>query len=170
MVKRSIEQNLRMKNFEARNGNFETSAVVKNPRMKQREQRSLGECWQWKRAVFERRQLQFPTRYEQACKIDAAESFSEIFNAAECEKKHREPEVPEAEAQVEECLYGRARITSKELAPLHSVKSGILQNACSTSPEMDADLVKSARMHIVRLMNNLAEGPKRMVTKVQWLC
>ena len=30
MVKRSIEQNLRMKNFEARNGNCETSAVVKN--------------------------------------------------------------------------------------------------------------------------------------------
>ena len=29
MVKRSIEQNLRMKNFEARNGHFETSAVVK---------------------------------------------------------------------------------------------------------------------------------------------
>ena len=30
MVKRSIEQNLRMKNFEARNGNYETCAVVKN--------------------------------------------------------------------------------------------------------------------------------------------
>ena len=48
MVKRSIEQNLRMMNFEARKGNFETSAVVKNPRMKQREQRSLGYCGQWK--------------------------------------------------------------------------------------------------------------------------
>ena len=30
MIKRSIEQSLRMKNFEARNGNYETSAVVKN--------------------------------------------------------------------------------------------------------------------------------------------
>ena len=48
MVKRSIEQNLRMKNFEARNGNFQISAVVKNQRAKQREQRSLGDCWQWK--------------------------------------------------------------------------------------------------------------------------
>ena len=48
MVKRSIEQNLRTKNFEARNGRFETSAVVKNQRVKQREQRSLGDCWQWK--------------------------------------------------------------------------------------------------------------------------
>ena len=47
MVKRSIEQNLRTKNFEARNGNFETSAVVKNQRVKKREQRSLGDCWQW---------------------------------------------------------------------------------------------------------------------------
>ena len=30
MVKRSIEQNLRIKNFESRNGNYETNAVVKN--------------------------------------------------------------------------------------------------------------------------------------------
>ena len=37
-----------MKNFETRNGNFETSAVVKNQRVKQREQGSLGDCWQWK--------------------------------------------------------------------------------------------------------------------------
>ena len=42
MVKRSIEQNLQMKNFEDRNGNYETSAVVKN--------QGTG------------RQLQFPTR------------------------------------------------------------------------------------------------------------
>ena len=48
MVKRSIEQNLRMKNFEARNGNYERNAVVKNQGTKQREQRTLGDCWQWK--------------------------------------------------------------------------------------------------------------------------
>ena len=46
-VQRSFEQNLRIKNFGARNGNCETHAVVKNPRVKQREQRSLGDCWQW---------------------------------------------------------------------------------------------------------------------------
>ena len=48
MVKRSIEQNLRMKNFEARNGKFETSAVVKNQGTKKREQRSAGDFWQCK--------------------------------------------------------------------------------------------------------------------------
>ena len=84
-------------------------------------------------------------------------------------KMHREPEVPEAEAQVEECLDCRARITSKELAPIHSVKSGTLRSACSTRPRVVADLGKSALMRIVRLMNSLAKGLKRMVTKVQWL-
>ena len=48
MVKRSIEQNLRMKKFEARNVNYNTNAVVKGQGTKQREQRSLGDCWQWK--------------------------------------------------------------------------------------------------------------------------
>ena len=47
MVKRSIEQNLRIKNFEARNGTYERNAVVKNQGTKQRVQRILGECWQW---------------------------------------------------------------------------------------------------------------------------
>ena len=48
MLKRSIEQDFRNKNFGARNGNYERNAVVKNPGTKQREQRSLGDCWQWK--------------------------------------------------------------------------------------------------------------------------
>ena len=48
MVNRSIEQNLRLKNFEARNGNYERNALVKNPGTKQRVQRILGDCWQWK--------------------------------------------------------------------------------------------------------------------------
>ena len=47
-VKRSIEQEIRNENFGSRNGNYETSAVVQNQRVKQREQRTLGDCWQWK--------------------------------------------------------------------------------------------------------------------------
>ena len=47
MVKRSIEQEIRNKNFGARSGNFEKNAVVKNQGTKQRVQRILGNCWQW---------------------------------------------------------------------------------------------------------------------------
>ena len=79
----------------------------------------------------------------------------------------REPEVPEEKVPVVECLDGPARITSKELEPIHSVKSGTLQNSCFTRPRMVADLVKSARMHIVRMMNNLVKGPKKNDDKVQ---
>ena len=35
-----------------------------------------------------------------------------------------------------ECLDGLARIASKELAITHFVKSGTLQNACSTRPRV----------------------------------
>ena len=47
MVKRSIEQKLRIESFEVRSGNHETNAVVKNQGTKQRVQRILGDCWQW---------------------------------------------------------------------------------------------------------------------------
>ena len=72
---------------------------------------------------------------------------------------HREPEVLEAEAQVGKWLDCRARITSKEFAPLHSVKNGILQSACSASPKTDADLGKSA------LMRQVDEQPRKRSTK-----
>ena len=73
---------------------------------------------------------------------------------------HREPEVPEAKVPVEECFDCHARITSKELAPNHSVKNGILQNACSTKTRMVAVMGKSAHSHIARLTNSLAKGSK----------
>ena len=83
-------------------------------------------------------------------------------------KMHGEPEVLEAEAQVWNWLECRARITSKELAPLHSVKNGILRSARSTRQKKDANWVISALTHTARLTNSLAKSLKRMVTKVQW--
>ena len=82
-------------------------------------------------------------------------------------ENHREPEVPEERVPVVECFDCPGRIALKELAPIHSVKNGILQNVCSASRRMDADLVKSALMRIARLMNSLVKGTKRMMTKMQ---
>ena len=79
----------------------------------------------------------------------------------------RDSEVPEERVPVVEFLDGPARITSKELAPIHCVKSGTLQNSCSTRPRVVVGLGKSAHTRIVRLMNSRQKGPKRMVTKVQ---
>ena len=82
-------------------------------------------------------------------------------------ENHREPDVPEERVPVLECLDGLARITSKELAPIHFVKSGTLHNACSTRPRVVAGSVKSVRMHIISLMNSRLTGPERMMTRVQ---
>ena len=64
MVKRSIDQKLRLRNFDARNERIDTGAVVTNRRSQRGVERGQGECHQWKakRAVFERRQMQFPAR------------------------------------------------------------------------------------------------------------
>ena len=66
MVKRSIEQEIRNKNFGARSGNFEKNAVVKNqvnkPACTKNSWRLLAMGVQ--RAMCERKQLQFPPRYQ----------------------------------------------------------------------------------------------------------
>ena len=71
---------------------------------------------------------------------------------------HRELKVFDAGVPVVECFDCHARITSQELATIHSVKRGILQNACSACPKSDADLEKSALTRIARLKYNLAKG------------
>ena len=83
-----------------------------------------------------------------------------ILSCSRMSEKHREPEVPEAEVPVEECFDCLARITSEELAPVHFVKSGILQYACFPSRRMDANSEKSALSCTVRLKNSLAKGLK----------
>ena len=85
-------------------------------------------------------------------------------------ENHRGPEVPEVKVRVEECRDGLARITLEELAITHSVKNGILQNACTTRPRVVVGLERSAHSHIVRLMNSRRKGLKRIMTKALWLC
>ena len=89
MVKRSIEQNLRIKKFEARNGNYERNAVVKNPGTKQRGQRIIGDCWQWKANVLCSKGDNCSFRHEinKRAKMTQPNSFvSKFFLAAEWEK------------------------------------------------------------------------------------
>ena len=85
-------------------------------------------------------------------------------------ENNRGPEVPEEKVRAVECRDGLARTTLEELAITHSVKNGILQNACSTKTRMVAVLGKSAHSHIVRLTHSRRKGLKRMMAKVLWLC
>ena len=138
MVKRSIEQEIRNKNFGARNGNYEKNAVVKNQGTKQRVQRILGDCWQWETngQCVKGDNCSFRHDINKRGKVLHHQIRLRILSCSRMSENHREPEVPEEKVPVVECLDGLARITSKELAITHFVKSGTLQNACSTRPRV----------------------------------
>ena len=144
--------------------------MIKNQGTKQREQRTLGDRWQWKAngqcskgdSCSFRHDMNKRAKSTQPNPSPGSSTQQSVKNAS----RSRSPGGRSPSGKWLDC---RARITSKEVAPLHSVKSGILQSACSTSQKMDADLRRSALMHIARLMNSLAKGLKRMVTEVQWL-
>ena len=81
---------------------------------------------------------------------------------------------PRGKVPVVKRLDGPARITSKELAPLHSVKSGILQSAGSTSPQSVCRFGESAIIRIARLMNTPAtdtgklQKRKNIIWPITW--
>ena len=171
MVKRSIEQEIRNKNFGARNGNFEKNAVVKNQGTKQRVQRVLGDCWQWEAngQCVKGDNCSFRHDMDKRGKSSPSNPSQNSF-MQQSERKPSRTRSPRGKSPVVECRDGLARITSKELAITHPVKDGILLNACSTRTRMVVGLGKSAHSHIVRLMNSRRNGPKRMMTKAPWLC
>ena len=168
MVKRSIEQDIQNKNFGIRNGHFEKNAVVKNQGTKQRVQRILGDCWQWETngQCVKGNNCSFRHDISKRGKVTPSNPSPNSF-MQQNERKSSENPKSQRKVQVVECLGGLARITSEELATTQFVKSGTLENACSTRPRVVVGLEKSAHSHIVRLMNSRQKGPKRMMTKVQ---
>ena len=137
---------------------------------KQRVQRILGDCWQWETngQCVKGDNCSFRHGINKRGKVTPSNPSTNSF-MQQNERKSSRTRIPEEKVPVVECLGGLARITLKELAITHFVKSGTLQNACSTRPRVVVGLVKSAHMHTVRLMNSRLKGPKRMMTKVQWL-
>ena len=85
------------------------------------------------------------------------------------ERKPSRTRSPRGTSPSGKCRDGLARITLEELAITHSVKDGILQNACSTKTRVVAVLVRSAHSHIVRLTHSRQNGPNRIMTKAPWL-
>ena len=101
MVKRSIEQGIRNKNFGARNGKFEKNAVVKNQGTKQRVQRILGDCWQWETngQCSEGDNCCFRHDINERGKSSPSKLLR-ILSCGRMSENHREPEVPEVRVPV----------------------------------------------------------------------
>ena len=162
MVKRSIEQDIRNRNFGIRNRTYEKNAVVKNQGTKQRIQRILGDCWQWEAngQCVKGDNCSFRHDMNKRGKSSPSNPSPNSF-MQQNERKSSRTRSSRGKSPVVECLDGLARITSKELAITHFVKSGTRQNVCSTRPRVVVGLVKSAHTHIVRLMNSRQKKSKK---------
>ena len=162
MVKRSIEQDIRNKNFGARNGNYEKNAVVKNQGIKQRVQRILGDCWQWetngqcvkgdncsfRHDINKRGKVHHPIRLL-------------ILSCSRVSENHPEPEVPEESPSgrmsrwpCKDYLKGTCNNSfCEKMAPSRML---VLQDQ-----EWLSVWVKSARTHTVRLTNSRLKRSKK---------
>ena len=164
MVKRSIEQDIQIKNFWRQKWKFWEKRRGQESRDKTAcTEEFLETCCQWEfNGQSSRGDIcSFRQDVNKRAKMTQPNPCPNSF-VQQNERKASRTLVPAVE-----CIDGLARIISKELATTYSVKSGTLQNSCSTRPRVVAGLVKSARMHTVRLMINLVKGPKRMMTRVQ---
>ena len=144
--------------------------MVKNQGTKQRVQRILGDCWQWETngQCVKGNNCSFRHDMNKRGKCSPSNPSQNSF-MRQSERKPSRTRSPRGKSPSGECRDGLARITLEELAITHSVKDGILQNACSTRTRMVAVLVRSAHSHIVRLTHSRRNGPNRIMTKALWL-
>ena len=165
MVKRSIEQDLRNRNLAP-----ETEIMKETPWSRIRRQNSVD------KELFEIVGNKKPTgsALKETIVVSVMMSINvqkwhsrirlRILSCSRVKEKHRETEVAEEKSPAVECVDGHARITSKELAPLHSVKSGTLQNACSTRPRVVCRIgEKCSYAH-----RQVDEQPSKKVQKECW--
>ena len=130
MVKRSIEQNLRSRSFEARNGIDESGAFVKNEREQRRVQKGPGDCWQWKASgqCSKGDNCSFRHDKDKRAKPKSQPAPSPEPSTQQYGKKSARAKVLEAEVRLGECLVCRARNILEVLVRIHLVKSGIPQS------------------------------------------
>ena len=134
MVRRSIDQTLWLRNFDARHEKIETGAVVKSQKGLSGVEKGKGICYQWKEK-------------EQCSKGDQCSFWHESNDRAKPtpkaaptsepqSPKHevevcREKETPEAEASLRSSIDRRVNTSWKVLAPNRSVSIGILPSVNS---------------------------------------
>ena len=170
MAKRSIEQDIRNKNFGIRNGNYDRNAVVKNPGTKQRGQRILGDCWQWEtnRQCSKGDNCSFRHDIKKRAKTTRPNP-SPNSSTRQNEGNASRTRSPRGKSPSGRMFRWPCKDTSKELAPIHSVKSGTLPECLTKSGCRFVEKCSYAHRQVDDEQPS-KKGLKRTVTKVQWPC
>ena len=160
-MKRSTDQKLRLRNFDARHGRIETGAVIKSWRRK----RYLLPV-ERKRPVFARKPLQFPSRSPRSCaktRIHCRHTF--WANRTTMSKCVEEEKYPRQKVTIGPFFDRRADIIWNVLAREHLVNIGIRPSANSIKMKRVVRLETSVCFRITRLMNNQIKSPKRATSQ-----
>ena len=171
MVKRSIEQEIRNKNFGARSGNFEKNAVVKNQGTKQRVQRILGDCWQWETngQCVKGNNCSFRHDMNKRGKNSPSNPSPNSFMRPNERKplRTRSPKGKSPSGRMSRCPckdYLRGTCNNSFCERWHPPECLFYKT------KSGCRFGRSAHSHTVRLMNSRRKGPYRIMTKVLWLC
>ena len=137
----------------ARNGNYERNAVVKNQGTKQRGLRILGDCWQRESngQYSKGNNCSFRHVFNKRAKMTQPNPSPNSF-MQQSERKTSRTRSPRGKSPSGSMSRCPCKDYLKRTCTNSFCESGTLQNAFSTRPRVVADLEKSARMHIVRLM------------------
>ena len=172
MVKRSIDQKLWLRSFDARKERIERRAVVTNRKGQRGVEGGQGECYQWK--------VKGQCSGGDKCVVSRTMKIS-VKNRHQkpldrLNHQHKEVEVRRgkrtsvAGVRLGSSLDSRAKSTWKVFAPNHIVIVGILPNVNSGKSESGykfGDKCSFAHRHVEGQPST--KPKKRMVTKKQWL-
>ena len=175
-LKAMREKKYSNKKFEIRTigpegGNFEKNAVVKNQGTKQRVQRILGDCWQWETngQCVKGDNCSFRHDMDKRGKSSPSNPSKNSF-MQQSERKPSRTRCPRGKSPSGRMSrwpckdYLKGTCTNSSCKKMASSRMLVLQDQ-----EWVVGLGKSARSHIVRLMNSRRNGPNRIMTKVPWL-
>ena len=168
MVKRSIDQKLRLRKFKARNEKIETGAAVTSCRELMGIERGKGECCQWKAKG-------------ECSKGDQCSLRHESNDRAKPTPKTAPPSVPPAprgrSASRKKKLRGRSPSGKSTRQPCKN----FLRGTCTRLPcdywhppesqfykTKSGSSAQSSPFRTGRLRNSQIKGRRRVVTKVQW--
>ena len=162
MVKGSIEQELRARNFEARNGSIESNMLVKNQREQRRVLKGQGDCWHWQAIGQCSKGDDYSFRHDtlERAKPTTQPAPSPEHSTSQDVKDSVKAKSPRGRSPSWKFTRMPCKDHLKGTCANPSCDTWHFQIACSTS----------LQRHTAEWRNNLAEGLKEVATKVQLLC
>ena len=173
MVKRSVDQKLRLRNSDARHGTFESGAVVKNPKGLISVEGRKGICYQWKEKDQSSQGDRCTFRYKTQDRAHKPEHTTATPSRSKC----IEEEVSGAKVTMGPFFDNRADIIWEVPARERLVNIGIRPSANSIKVKRVVRLETSVCFRITRLLNNPIKSRRRAtcqkqetaMTRILWL-